>query len=179
MAVKEEPQGNQYQELLQCKCPLFFTCLYLHMYSGIISKIMLRYSEVKTIDLPILLLRLGFGLSMMVFHGWGKLMGGVEKWEKLGMSMQMIGIDFYPVFWGFMAAFAEFFCSAFLILGIFFTPAALVLCINMLIAALYHLFLPEGSSGAGIKGASHAIEYLLIYIVFVISGPGKHRVNFG
>ncbi len=141
---------------------------------------MSRYIETKTADLPIFILRLGFGLSMMIFHGWGKLIGGVEEWERLGiMSMQKIGIDFYPAFWGFMAAFAEFFCSAFLILGFFFTPAALVLSINMLVAAMFHLFLPEGSSGAGIKGASHAIEYLIVYVVFMVSGPGKYRVNFG
>lgn len=122
---------------------------------------------------------MGFGFSMLIFHGYGKLIGGPEKWAKVGGSLQTFGIDFFPVFFGFMAAFAEFFCSAFIIAGIFFMPATFLLCVNMIVAVLFHLYLPEESSAAGWQGASNAIEYLFAYVVLMITGPGRYKINLG
>lgn len=130
----------------------------------------------KNKDLGLLILRIGFGLSMMIFHGFGKLKGGPELWEKIGSNMSNLGIDFFPVFWGFMAAFSEFFASFFIIIGIFFKPATALLIITMLVAVIRHLSLPEGESGAGWSGASHAIEFLILYIALFITGPGKYKI---
>lgn len=138
---------------------------------------MLSYCRSKDADLGILLLRVGFGFSMLIFHGYGKLTGGPEKWTKLGESLQTFGIDFYPVFWGFMAVFAEFFCSAFIIAGIFFVPATFFLSINMIVAVLFHLYLPEESPAAGWQGASNAIEYLFVYIALMITGSGRYKIK--
>lgn len=140
---------------------------------------MLSYARDRDWDLGVLLLRVGFGFSMLIFHGYEKLVGGPERWAKIGESLQTFGIDFYPVFWGFMAAFAESFCSAFIIAGIFFMPATFFLSVNMIVAVLFHLYLPEESPAAGWQGASHAIEYLFVYVVLMISGPGKYRINLG
>ncbi|MCY4379230.1 MAG: DoxX family protein [Candidatus Dadabacteria bacterium] len=140
---------------------------------------MFSHRRDRDVDLAIFLLRVGFGFSMLIFHGYGKLIGGPERWAKVGGSLQTFGIDFYPVFWGFMAAFAEFFCSAFIIMGIFFIPATFLLSVNMIVAVLFHLYLPEESPAAGWQGASHAIEYLFVYVVLMISGPGKYRINLG
>ncbi len=41
----------------------------------------------KNKDLGLLILRIGVGLSMMIFHGFGKLKGGPELWEKIGGNM--------------------------------------------------------------------------------------------
>jgi uncharacterized membrane protein YphA (DoxX/SURF4 family) len=98
---------------------------------------MLSYGRNRDVDLGIFLLRVGFGFSMLIFHGYGKLTGGPEKWAKIGESLQTFGIDSYPVFWGFMAVFAEFFCSAFIIAGVFFMPAAFFLSVNMIVAVLF------------------------------------------
>ncbi len=138
---------------------------------------MLGHRREKDTDLAIFLLRVGFGFSMLIFHGYGKLIGGPERWAKIGGTLQTFGIDFYPVFWGFMAAFAEFFCSAFIIVGIFFIPATFLLSVNMIVAVLFHLYLPEESPAAGWQGASNAIEYLFAYVVLMISGPGKYKLN--
>lgn len=140
---------------------------------------MLGHRREKDTDLAIFLLRVGFGFSMLIFHGYGKLIGGPERWAKIGGTLQTFGIDFYPVFWGFMAAFAEFFCSAFIIVGIFFIPATFLLSVNMIVAVLFHLYLPEESPAAGWQGASNAIEYLFAYVVLMISGPGKYKLNLG
>jgi len=90
--------------------------------------------------------------------------------------MSVVGINFLSVFWGFMAEFAEFFCSLFLILGIFFRPAALLLVMTMVIAVLKHLNIPEGSPGAGWLGTSHALELMIIYIALILTDPCKYKV---
>jgi putative oxidoreductase len=128
------------------------------------------------LDLGLLIVRVGIGLSMLILHGWGKLMGGPDLWEKLGGQMRNLGIDFLPVMWGFMAMFAEVFGSALLILGLFFRPAALLLISTMIVAALRHLNLPAGADGAGWKGASHALELLAVYLCLLFTGPGRYRI---
>jgi putative oxidoreductase len=133
-------------------------------------------SRARYHDLGLLLLRLGFGLSMALFHGWGKISGGPERWERLGASMQNLGIDMFPTFFGFMAGFSEFCGSLLLVLGLFFRPATALLAFTMLVASARHLSLPAGTDGAGLAGASHALEYLVLYVALLIMGPGRYSV---
>ncbi|MCZ6900150.1 MAG: DoxX family protein [Bacteroidetes bacterium] len=58
-------------------------------------------------DLGLLIIRIGFGFGFIYFHGWGKLMDGPERWERVGGAMANIGIGFGHTFWGFMAALTE------------------------------------------------------------------------
>ncbi|MGH7884723.1 MAG: DoxX family protein [Thermodesulfobacteriota bacterium] len=127
-------------------------------------------------DIGLLILRIGVGLSMMIFHGLAKIKGGPEGWEKTGSSMSNLGIDFFPVFWGFMASFSEFFGSFFIIVGFFFKPAASLLIFTMLVAIVVHLSLPAGAENAGWSGASHAIELLTVYVALLLTGPGKYKI---
>lgn len=127
-------------------------------------------------DLGLLVLRIGVGLSMMIFHGLEKIQGGPEKWERIGSNMGNLGIDFFPVFWGFMAAFSEFFGSFFIIVGFFFKPATALLAFTMIVAAVVHLSLPAGAENAGLKGASHALELLTVYVALFLTGPGKYKI---
>jgi len=137
----------------------------------------LLVSNFSHVNLGLLFIRLGVGFSMLLFHGYGKISGGPETWEKLGANMGTLGLDFFPVFWGFMAAFAEFFGSLFLILGILFRPAAALLAITMLVAVTRHLSLPPDAAGAGWSGASHALELLAVYVGLLAAGPGKLHVG--
>ncbi len=132
-------------------------------------------SNFSNTDLGLLILRLGFGASMMMLHGWGKISGGPERWERIGGAVAQFGLDFAPVFWGFMAAFAEFGCSALIMLGVLFRPAAVLLAITMAVAAGRHLSLPPDAQGAGIDGAAHALEFLVVYLAFLAAGPGRYR----
>ena len=61
----------------------------------------------KHLDLGLLIARIGMGAGFIYYHGWAKLMGGPERWEGLGGAMARYGIEFWPTFWGFMAAFSE------------------------------------------------------------------------
>jgi len=114
---------------------------------------------------------------MMLFHGWGKVSGGPETWERVGGSMANLGVTVFPVFWGFMAGFSELFCSALVILGVLFRPATLLLAITMAVAVLRHLSLPPDNDAAGWSGASHALELLAVYVGLFFAGPG--RIRFG
>lgn len=127
-------------------------------------------------DAGLLIIRITIGLSMMIFHGYSKIISGTEGWSKTGQKMNLLGIDFLPVFWGFMASFAEFFCSLLIIVGLLFRPATVLLAFTMFVAVLVHLNLPPDNPASGWKGASHALELLAVYIGLFFTGPGKYRV---
>lgn len=129
-------------------------------------------------DLGLLVVRLGIGLSMALFHGWGKI-SSPERWAGYGANMKMFGLDFFPEFWGFMAGFAEFGCSILIILGLFHRPATAMLAFTMLVASIYHLSLPEDNPNSGFSGASHALEMMTVYVALFLSGPGKFSLMPG
>lgn len=124
------------------------------------------------IDLGLLIIRIGFGLTMIAFHGLPKLMGGEEKWTAIGKSMQNLGIDFMPTVFGFSAGLAETVGSLLLMLGLWTRPAAVILAITMFVATANHL-----AKGDGLSGASHAIEFMVVYIAFAVMGPGKLSID--
>jgi putative oxidoreductase len=119
----------------------------------------------------ILLLRIGIGL-MFIIHGFPKLAGGPNGWTDLGGSMKVIGINFLPLFWGFMAAVTETFGGFLLIVGLFYRPACILLVFTMIIAALVHF-----GKGDGLGGASHAIELGIVFFSLIFIGPGKYSVD--
>lgn len=120
----------------------------------------------------LLVLRIGLGIMMML-HGFPKLSGGVETWTKVGGSMKLIGIDFVPVFWGFMAALAEGVGGLFLLLGLFFRPVMIFLVLTMAMAATVHLSDPK----QGLMDASHAIELGIVFLGLLFIGPGKYSID--
>ncbi|KLT64693.1 DoxX family protein [Pedobacter sp. BMA] len=119
----------------------------------------------------LLLLRLGIGV-MFIIHGFPKLAGGPHGWTGLGGSMKVVGINFLPVFWGFMAAATETFGGFLLIVGLFFRPACILLVFTMIVAALVHF-----GKGDGLQGASHAIESGILFLSLIFIGPGKYSVD--
>lgn len=121
--------------------------------------------------LGLLILRIGIG-TMFITHGAPKLWGGPEYWEAIGENMQYLGITFAPVFWGFMAGFAEAVGGLCLILGIFYIPACILLFITMIIASISHL-----AKGEGIGVASHAIEAAILFLSLIFIGSGKYRIG--
>jgi putative oxidoreductase len=122
-------------------------------------------------DIGILIGRTGLGAMMMV-HGIPKLMGGVAKWEGLGTTMQNLGINFAPIFWGFMASFSESIGGLLIILGLFFRPAAILIILTMLVATIQHF-----AAGDGLLVASHAIETGLAFLILLFIGPGKYSIE--
>ncbi|MCA9727979.1 MAG: DoxX family protein [Candidatus Eisenbacteria bacterium] len=111
---------------------------------------------------------------MAAFHGFGKLQGGPELWERIGANMGTLGLKFFPVFWGFMAMSSEFFGSILLALGLFFRPVAALLAFTMVVAMSRHLSLPPDAENAGWSGASHALELFSVYLALLLIGPGRY-----
>lgn len=126
--------------------------------------------DFKYLDLGLLILRIGIGI-MFIAHGWGKLIGGPDKWEIIGANISHFGINFGFTFFGFMAAFAETFGALFLILGIFWIPANLLLISTMAVAAMYHI-----ANGDGFGGYAHPVESAILFISLIFIGPGKFRL---
>lgn len=125
----------------------------------------------KLLNIGLLIMRVGLGI-MFIYHGAPKLFGGPEFWGKIGGSTANFGISFLPVFWGFMAAVAEFGGGVCLILGIFFIPASLLLVADLLVASSTHFH-----NGQGLAGASHAIEDAIVFLGFIFTGPGQYTVR--
>lgn len=129
-------------------------------------------SLAKFHDLGLLLLRVAIGLFYLWVHGLPKLMGGAERWEKLGSAMHNLGIAFLPTFWGFMAAATESFGALLFAIGLFFRPSCLLLTFVMLVATIMHL-----QKGDGLGTASHAIEMGIVFFAMTFIGPGKYSVD--
>ncbi len=119
----------------------------------------------------LLFMRIGLG-TMFIFHGYPKLLGGPEQWTAVGGAMKHLGVNFFPVGWGLLAAVTETFGGFLVIMGLAFRPATLLLAITMLVATTMHL-----KSGDGLNGASHALEAAIVFLGLTFIGPGKYSVD--
>jgi len=132
---------------------------------------MTRRNPYKMTDAGILVLRLGFGI-MFIFHGFPKIMGGPDDWSKAGANMHILGIGFFPAFWGFMSALSEFGGGILLMMGLFTRVVAAVMLINMIVAIISHL-----SGNFSLMPAAHAIEDGIVFAAILIAGPGKYSFD--
>ena len=120
----------------------------------------------RSADLAILFLRIALGLSMLLLHGWGKLIhfnSGTEFPNPLGIGK-------YPTL--LLTLFAEIMCSALLIGGVLTRFAAAVLLITMSVA-FFHVH-----GGDFFKpGAELAALYLIGFATLLISGGGRFSAD--
>lgn len=123
-------------------------------------------------NLGLLFLRVAVGLYLALGHGWGKIVGGPEQWAGLGGVMgEIFGIGFLPTFWGFMSGVAEFVCALLVVVGFLTRPAALLVVINMLVAATGHM------TGAIDGGPEMALLYGVVFLSLVLVGPGRYSID--
>lgn len=120
------------------------------------------------LNLGLLLFRVAVGASFIYHHGFRKI-SNPGMWKDLGGAIEIIGIHFAPVFWGFMAAFAEFFGSVFLILGLFTRPAVILMAFVMFIVVY-------SDYQAG-DSFSYPLNLMFIFLTFLIIGPGKYSID--
>jgi len=112
-----------------------------------------------------LILRLSFGILMMM-HGYDKLINFSTLQHKF-MNFMGIGSTMSLA----LVVFAEFFCSLFLILGLFTRLAA----IPLIIATCVMVFKAHNAEVFG-DGQTAAL-YLTGYIVLLLVGPGRVSVD--
>lgn len=115
-----------------------------------------------------LILRLAFGGIMAVNHGFDKLS------HFAGMAPK------FPDYIGIghtgslaLVVFAEFFCAAFLVLGLFTRLAA----IPLVIAMGFAFFKAHSGEISGPRSGEMALLYLAAYIAILIMGPGKASLD--
>ena len=123
-------------------------------------------------DAGLLVARAGVG-AMFILHGWPKLIGGPEKWGQLGGAMGNLGVDFAPVFWGLMAALAEFGGGALLIAGLFHRAAAAMMAFTMLVAVVMH----ATAGDPFIPKVSYPLELCIVFVALFLAGPGRFSLD--
>jgi putative oxidoreductase len=122
-------------------------------------------------DLGLLFLRAGIG-TMMVFHGWPKLAGGIHHWEKLGKATSAIGINFLPGFWGFSSAMVETIGGVLIVIGYCFRPVTILMSLNFLVATVVIY-----KTSHQLIEWSRPAEMLILFFSLIFIGAGKYSVD--
>lgn len=126
-------------------------------------------SENRLRCIGLLLLRVGLGLSLLVAHGWGKLSGGMDKWEKIGgAGIGWTGIDFGHVYFGAFASVSESIFALMVAIGLRTRSAAACVAATMFMAMMMHL-----TGGDSFSKASHALELCVAFSAIALIGPGR------
>ncbi len=123
-------------------------------------------------DAGLLVMRLGLGV-MFLLHGLPKLTGGPQKWKGLGAAMGNLGIDFYPVVWGFLAAVTEGIGGLLLILGVFYRPTCTLLCLVMIVATVSH----ATAGDSFMMKTSRPLELAFVFLGLAFAGPGRFSID--
>jgi putative oxidoreductase len=117
-------------------------------------------------NIGFLLLRLIFGITMLVNHGYPKL---VNFGAKKATFTDFIGLGSTTTL--ILVIFAEVFCTAFIVLGLFTRISAFVIAFAM----GYAFFISHGGDLFG-DGESSAL-FLTVFSVILLCGPGKFSID--
>jgi len=120
-------------------------------------------------DIGLLILRVVFGIVLIYGHGFGKV-ANIFSGEEI-QFMDPIGIGANLSF--YLAAFAEFICSLFLIVGLFSRIATLILVINFFVIFIFHAFIV----GDDFSILEMRYLYLFTFIALFFTGPGKFSLD--
>jgi putative oxidoreductase len=126
----------------------------------------------NSLHIALFIIRVGFGIFYMI-HGWPKIMGGADRWIRLGENMELIGLGFAPVVWGFMAALSEFGGGLLLVFGLLTRPAAALMLFTMLIAALMYI-----DQGEPINTVINPLKGLVVFAGLLICGGGRYSIDY-
>ncbi len=135
-----------------------------------------------TASVGILALRLGFGLLMLIGHGWPKL----KNFQAIldNKERDFPTPDFFPLNWmnetvslGAVVT-AEFFAAILIILGMGTRWAAFLLGFTMVVAAFVVLGNAPWFTGPGVPASKEpALLFLLAMIGIILAGPGRYSVD--
>lgn len=117
-------------------------------------------------DVGLLAIRLWFGISMLVLHGWG-------KWGKLDTFAAGLADQGYPIpeVMAVLAALSESLGGLLVALGLLTRPAALTMLVTMLVA----VFVAHGDDG--MKKQELPLTYAVIALGIVAAGAGRFSLD--
>ncbi len=120
----------------------------------------------RATDLGLLVLRLGFGLTLAFAHGLGKIPpsdGFIEGTAGMGFPL--------PVLFAWAAALSEFLGGLLIAVGLATRPAAVFVGITMAVAA----FVRHGADPFGDK--EMALLYLFAALALALAGAGRFSLD--
>ncbi|MEP4078190.1 DoxX family protein [Haloferula sp.] len=124
----------------------------------------------------LLVIRVGFGLMMLIGHGWPKVAAFDEKKDGWTVpELPLLSLMSPPVSMVMTIA-AEVGCAALLVLGLMTRPAAFIFCFAMLIAAFQVHADASFFMGAG-PSKEPALLYAIPCLALIISGAGKFSAD--
>ena len=122
----------------------------------------------------LLLLRVGVGVSLCVAHGWDKLMGGPEKWAKVGAAgMSTFGIDQGLQAFGLIASLSESIFALMVAVGLLTRSAATLAALTMFTAMAMHI-----DNGDSFGKISHPLELGVVFAAIALMGPGRLSLDY-
>jgi putative oxidoreductase len=130
-------------------------------------------------DGALLWLRIALGCFFLAAHGLPKLQAGmahgIGAWRGLGEAMWILGIRFWPEFWGSCAVLSETVGIALFIAGFAFRPACILLTFTMFVAGLsaYKAAIPAEA----LVRASHPWELAIVFAALTFVGPGRYSID--
>ena len=119
-------------------------------------------------DAGLLVLRLWWGFSMLVLHGWSKLTSFQQMADKFPDPLN-VGTRTSLI----LALVGEVLCPILLVLGLFTGLAALVAAITMAVA----FFIVHKSALSGPGSGEMAYLYMAGFIVLFIAGSGRFALD--
>ena len=120
----------------------------------------------NALSFALFLLRVGAGLLLMVKHGFDKLTHFSQMASRFADPFH-IGTTTSLA----LVVFAEFFCAAFVVLGLFTRLA----CIPIVIAMAVALFSAHKGDFFG-KGEAAGL-FMIVFLVLLVTGPGKASLD--
>jgi putative oxidoreductase len=120
----------------------------------------------STLSVALFIFRVGIGALMMIQHGLDKLQHFASKSGKFADPFGVGSTTSYS-----MVVFAEFFCAAFIILGLFTRLAAIPLVIAMGVA----LFVAH--KGQFFGPGENAGIFLISFFTILLTGPGRFSLD--
>ena len=117
-------------------------------------------------DLSLLILRVGFGVSLALTHGRAKLLAPARFLE--GLSKHGFPL---PLFFGWAAILSEFAGGLLLAVGLLTRPAGTLVLITLGVAAF------DFHSADPFAKRELAVAYSVVALAVLIAGPGRYSLD--
>jgi putative oxidoreductase len=121
----------------------------------------------NALSFALFILRVGTGFLMLADHGLDKLVNFAQKSSTFPDPFGVGSTTSLA-----LTVFAEFFCAAFIILGLFTRLAAIPLVIAMSVA-----FFHSNKMDYASRGGELSLLFLICFLTILIAGPGKASVD--